>query len=241
MTDAVKPAWIAVDWGTSNLRAWAMGADGRVLADAETLRERAADRYLGELVRQQLREADLVALNKVDRVDTAEIAGLRQWLAQELPHSRVLPCEQARLAPEMVLGLGFADRSRPADADADADADVRVPLRAPTMAPAATLFESLSLEFDHAVDLPRLVRALSEPDTHLLRAKGLMRDADGTPHVLQIVGARSMLARSAHARPRDGRLVCIGLRNALDTAAIRAALHACAVARHALRSEPRAP
>jgi 2-dehydro-3-deoxygalactonokinase len=28
--------WIAVDWGTSNLRAWAMGADGRPLAQAES-------------------------------------------------------------------------------------------------------------------------------------------------------------------------------------------------------------
>ena len=24
----MKPDWIAVDWGTSNLRAWAMGPDG---------------------------------------------------------------------------------------------------------------------------------------------------------------------------------------------------------------------
>ena len=36
MTDTVAPAWIAVDWGTSNLRAWAMGADGRALAEAES-------------------------------------------------------------------------------------------------------------------------------------------------------------------------------------------------------------
>ena len=36
MTDAVKPEWIAVDWGTSNLRAWAMGPDGRVLAEASS-------------------------------------------------------------------------------------------------------------------------------------------------------------------------------------------------------------
>ncbi|MEL6678862.1 MAG: 2-dehydro-3-deoxygalactonokinase [Pseudomonadota bacterium] len=26
--DGISPAWIAVDWGTSNLRVWAMGADG---------------------------------------------------------------------------------------------------------------------------------------------------------------------------------------------------------------------
>ena len=39
MTDPVDPAriapdWIAVDWGTTNLRTWAMAADGRVLAEA---------------------------------------------------------------------------------------------------------------------------------------------------------------------------------------------------------------
>lgn len=31
----IEPAWIAVDWGTSNLRAWAMGPDG-VLAEASS-------------------------------------------------------------------------------------------------------------------------------------------------------------------------------------------------------------
>lgn len=31
-----EPAWIAVDWGTSNLRAWAMAADGSVLAEASS-------------------------------------------------------------------------------------------------------------------------------------------------------------------------------------------------------------
>ncbi len=32
----MKAAWIAVDWGTSNLRAWAMGPDGSVLDHAES-------------------------------------------------------------------------------------------------------------------------------------------------------------------------------------------------------------
>ncbi|MBN8631353.1 MAG: 2-dehydro-3-deoxygalactonokinase [Rhodobacterales bacterium] len=36
MTNPVDPAWIAVDWGTSNLRAWAMGPDGCVLAEASS-------------------------------------------------------------------------------------------------------------------------------------------------------------------------------------------------------------
>lgn len=33
---APRPEWIAVDWGTSHLRAWAMGAGGAVLATAES-------------------------------------------------------------------------------------------------------------------------------------------------------------------------------------------------------------
>lgn len=35
-SEMAKPDWIAVDWGTSNLRAWGMGADGRPLARAES-------------------------------------------------------------------------------------------------------------------------------------------------------------------------------------------------------------
>jgi 2-dehydro-3-deoxygalactonokinase len=42
----ITPDWIAVDWGTTNLRAWAMGADGRVLAHAES------DDGMGKLARE---------------------------------------------------------------------------------------------------------------------------------------------------------------------------------------------
>ena len=39
MGEAMEPAlvdWIAVDWGTSNLRAWAMSADDRPLAETSS-------------------------------------------------------------------------------------------------------------------------------------------------------------------------------------------------------------
>lgn len=47
MTDGslISPTWIAVDWGTSNLRAWAMGEGGQVLAEA------ASDQGMGKLQR----------------------------------------------------------------------------------------------------------------------------------------------------------------------------------------------
>src|ERR1700681_4937211 len=37
--------WIAVDWGTSNLRAWGIGADGEVVAEASS------DQGMGKLER----------------------------------------------------------------------------------------------------------------------------------------------------------------------------------------------
>lgn len=51
MTGAIKPDWIAVDWGTSNLRAWAMTADGCVLAEA------GSDRGMGTLAKDQFEAA----------------------------------------------------------------------------------------------------------------------------------------------------------------------------------------
>lgn len=46
MTESLSPAWIAVDWGTSNLRAFAMEAGGRVLAEATS------DEGMGKLTRE---------------------------------------------------------------------------------------------------------------------------------------------------------------------------------------------
>lgn len=36
MTKAIAADWIAADWGTTNLRVWAMAADGSVLAEAQS-------------------------------------------------------------------------------------------------------------------------------------------------------------------------------------------------------------
>ena len=38
MTKTQRPDWIAVDWGTSNMRAWAMSASGSVLAETSSAR-----------------------------------------------------------------------------------------------------------------------------------------------------------------------------------------------------------
>jgi len=178
-----------------------------VLADAETVRDRAADRYVGELVREQLQQADLLLLNKTDLLPDAALPPLRDWFAATAPRARLIATQQARLAPALLFGEA-------------------APRRAGRTIDARALFDSLSLQFEHAVDLQALAEALAA--LPLLRAKGLMRDRDGRMRSLQLVGTRRALAEATHAAAQPGRLVCIALRGELQAERIRAALAACA-------------
>jgi 2-dehydro-3-deoxygalactonokinase len=60
----IKPDWIAVDWGTSNLRAWAMGPSG-ILAEASS-------------------EAGMASLGR-DDYEPALLALIGDWLAETAP------------------------------------------------------------------------------------------------------------------------------------------------------------
>ena len=117
----IHPNWIAVDWGTSNLRAGAMGADG-VLAEA------ASDDGMGKLARDQFEPALLRLISPwLGAGETTVIAcgmvGARQgW--HEAPYRAVpappvapgdlatVPTQDPRLAMQIVPGL---QQSRPAD------------------------------------------------------------------------------------------------------------------------------
>lgn len=87
MTDPVKPTWIAVDWGTSNLRAWAMGPEG-VLAEA------VSDEGMGKLSRDGFEPALLRLIGPwlagAPMVVACGMVGSRQgWC--EAPY-RTVPC-----------------------------------------------------------------------------------------------------------------------------------------------------
>lgn len=91
MTDTITPDWIAVDWGTSNLRVWAMSACGDVLAEATT------DQGMGKLGRADFEPAFLSVagkwINGPMTVVTCGMVGARQGWA-EAKYDRV-PCPAA--------------------------------------------------------------------------------------------------------------------------------------------------
>ena len=113
---SVTPDWIAVDWGTSNLRAWAMATDGTVLDRA------ASDEGMGTLARDGFAPAleRLCAGWDAAPVIACGMVGSRQgWV--EAPYAAV-PCpplstpfataESARFTVRVIPGVKQAE---PAD------------------------------------------------------------------------------------------------------------------------------
>ncbi|WP_158219658.1 GTP-binding protein [Ideonella sp. A 288] len=212
-----------------------------VLADAADVRRLATDPHVGDTVRQQLHDADLLLLNKPDLVDAATWAALPAWLAAQAPQARTVACAAAEVPAELLLGWRANDASIDPPAEAvdrhggdlarAAAADVPTAHIAPDdglpsafaprpMAPLrhdpGRVFASRSAQLSEGVDLDALGRALASAGSGVLRAKALAVDAAGQGWSLQVVGARWQVAPARVAGP--GRLVVIGLRQRMGGA-----------------------
>lgn len=114
----MRPDWIAVDWGTSNVRAWAMGGDGAVLAEA------GSDRGMGTLTRDQFEGAlrDLVgrwmAHGPVPVLACGMVGARQGWVEAAYapvpgpplsPNLTAAPCATPGLSVRIVPGLCQAD------------------------------------------------------------------------------------------------------------------------------------
>ena len=181
-----------------------------VVADAPTVRARAADRYVGDTVRQQLEDADLLLLNQTDRADATTMTALQAWWAAEHPRTPLWPTVRAQVPVEAVLGLG---ESLQGDAGSSPEASAFAPQARP-FAPAAEVFESGSLWLTGRVDVQALTAEWAGRAATLVRAKGIVEDLQGGLVSVQWAG------RQAHVEPwtapidpsKVGRVAWIGLR-----------------------------
>jgi G3E family GTPase len=198
-----------------------------VVTDAADIRRQAGDRYVGDTVRQQLRDADWLLLNKGDLTDAPTLQALLPWLAGLAPSARVMTCAAQAVPAELVLGWP----DRPADpqrrvgraageagdaGDAVARFDARpIGASARDRLPAASLFISQSLPLPPGTDLDALGAALAAPGSGVLRAKALVAAADNaTGALLQVAGGRWQVTPAVVRG--EGRLVLIALRDRLN-------------------------
>ncbi len=194
--------------------------DGIVLMlDAETVRQRSADPYVGDLVRQQLLDADLLILNKTELCTPTALAELNAWLpTMTAAGTPVVPANQARVSPELVLGFHTDWAANPQGTNGDALArwaaqpTITHPIT-PPIAPAADRFVNKLFVLSAPLDPQQLLAALTAPDAGVVRAKGWLTDLTGQRHLLQQVGRRIELLPLAPDVAPSGpdRLLVIGL------------------------------
>lgn len=204
-------------------------AAGRFAADPAAVQaQREADPNLDhenpleEVFEEQIQCADLVILNKADRVDAATLASVTDGLAALLrPAVKTVATVHGALDPAVLLGLGAAAEddldSRPSHHEAEGDDHDHDD------------FDSFVVGLPPVADPAGLeARILAATEAHdVLRIKGFV-DVPGKPLRLAVQGVGPRL-QSYYDRPwkpgeeRRSALVVIG-RRGLDRTAVTAAL-----------------
>jgi G3E family GTPase len=75
-----------------------------VLVDAAEVRSHFEDRYVGSVVMEQLKTADLLIVNKTDLVEEEELFRLETWLEEVAPSVTRLKTSGAKVALPMIIG-----------------------------------------------------------------------------------------------------------------------------------------
>jgi len=176
-----------------------------VLADAETVRGRAGDRYLGSTVRRQLAEADLILLNKCDLAGDA--VAVEAWLGETAPGARVVRTVRSGAPIDIVLGAWTGRAALPA-AGGPFDHTQG--------------YATAALDPPEGADPEALARILADPAHRLLRAKGFMRRPGAGMAAIQTVGNRWTVTEAPADAPPG--LVCIGLEARTDFEVLRRAV-----------------
>ena len=182
-----------------------------VLVAADQIRTLARDRYVGDTVLRQLAAADLILLNKMDRVTDVEAEVVAAWLHGQAPNARIVRTVNARVPCEVVLGPA-------ARADDDDNRHLYRYRVAREGEDAHATFATETLRSSRALSGRRLREALDAlPDT-VLRAKGYVRldTAPGDWQVVQAVGRRwTLMPAPATVSGGESVLVLIGAAGAM--------------------------
>ena len=205
---------------TAKLALGVASAGTLVLADTAALPRQAADPYVGETVRQQLQQADWVLLNKPDLCSAQQIETSQNWLRAELPKVHFVCASVESLPIELVLGWAEARRETASgevsglftrlSEESQSQSPNSSSLRKESGHVANSVFESLSLPLPSGCDLQALGQALADPDSGVLRAKGLLLAVQGRTQLLQVAAGRWQISEGDWDAPTQ--IVLIGLR-----------------------------
>jgi G3E family GTPase len=187
-----------------------------VLADAETVRRRSRDKYVGRTVIRQLQGADLLVLTKPDLVSDDHRSPVRSWLRAVAPNASLTESRHGAIPPALILGVGTlaqttGETPRHDHVNMATDHDVA--------------YDTWTFERDSPMT-GEAIRALAAalPDD-VLRAKGMVYLVEDPNHaaIFQRVGKRWTLTPGPtwDARPPRTEIVLIGIPGSRDCALVK--------------------
>ena len=184
-----------------------------VVADAETVRDRAAAEATRHQVLGQLRAADLLVLNKTDLVDAVQLARTRAWLRELVgPSTAIVQTSFGAVPADVVLG------ARPPATPARHDHGEHH----------HAAFDTWSWRGEAPVSGTGLVEALKALPDGIVRAKGLLhlREDPASRYVMQVVGRRFTIQadRPWGEDAPASQIVVIGLPGSVDDAVLQATM-----------------
>ena len=181
-----------------------------VVVDAETIRKKSTDVYVGDTVIGQLGSGDILVLNKTDLVGVESAAATREWLAELAPKAVIVEAANAVVAPALLFGVVTPQPVVEHDHGAEDHQH------------AESLFESWTWTSDEPVERAAVDAAMDALPDEVVRAKGVLylTEDPAQPMVLQRVGKRWTLRRFQQPSAHGSRLVVIGFHGATSDAAL---------------------
>jgi len=202
-----------------------------VVVDAETIRAKSKDVYVGDTVLGQLRSGDILVLNKTDLVGAEDVSATSGWLQELSPTSLLVETAQGQVDPAVLFGVvepqqvaprDHAGRGDHAHGDHAHGDHGRGDHAHADHAHAESLFESWTWTRVEPVERSAVESLMEALPDSVVRVKGVLyltEDPDQAM-VLQRVGKRWTLRRfGAEAKP-GSRLVLIGFHGATSIASV---------------------
>ncbi len=184
-----------------------------VLVDGEQLGH--YDPANTSLARDQLSQANVVLVNKIDLATDDDLAAAMHEVERFSPRAAHLRCTYAQAPTELVLGVGRFDPEQLQSIEAAEPHGFRM----------------WSYTTDEPLTLARLRDMATDLPSNVFRAKGLvhLRERPDDICVLQVVGRRARidLGRPWGDDPKRTELVFLG-RHDLDAESLKTAVEACA-------------
>jgi len=167
--------------------------DGIVtLIDAPAHEAHAGDPHIGDTYARQMAAADLFVVTKSDLADEAQMQATTQALEKTRSNAPVLQATNGVIETDIILGIGRADDAALSYKQAHA---------------ADHGFRQWSGHIAPETDRHKLAEKLRALSPHIIRAKGIFCDAEGT-YAIHYAGQRISFAH--HAGRASGHLVVIG-------------------------------